>query len=483
MAWKFNHSEAMCFILSKQSYLSCAERLYDIYNRNITPYLCERITEDFESENSRKEVISRISTINILPKIVNKLSSAYKVSYERECQDKKLLEDTVTSLNLNRKMQLCNTFLNLFRIVAIEPVAGMKDGQLLPNSVSMLRVYPAHKFLLMDDNTIDNNVVCFIKIIGQAIKTTFDVSSRKDYTREVMVYEAYTETEYIQFDSEGIIEREDKSNLNEGDDENLMITKHNFGRIPVIWMTRDIVTTMPPVDDDTYRMVTLLPLLFSDLNYALKYKCFSILYTIGLTLSKGAFQPNSILKLDNDSNIPDEKGMLGQIEPKVAVSEMLEAIQAQYSMWLESRGIKINSLSNGASGNDMSGIAKAIDQGEVTEDVVEQRVILRDAERELFSLVGLFLGRNLEVTTTFSEVSLLPETNSEKNDRVIKKYEAGLTSWDDAVEQLNPEKNQAQMAALKAAIKSEKAEKEAKEREMKEESKKPEEKSDGMGIS
>jgi hypothetical protein len=243
----------------------------------------------------------------------------------------------------------------------------------------------------------------------------------------------------------------ERDEVKEGESK-LWIDQHNFGQIPVVWATRDIVTAMPPVDVDTYSMVTLLPLMFSDLNYAVKYKCFSVLFTIGLTLPSGSMQPNSILQFDNASKVPGEKGELDSISPTVAVEEMLSSIYAQYSLWLESRGIKMQSMARGGGVDNQSGIAKAIDQGEVTEDVVYQRKVFTQFERALFSLLAKFQGAAYEVATTFTEVSIMPETNTEKTDRIIKKLDANLIDWDSAVEQVNSEKNEKQIQEMKLRI-------------------------------
>lgn len=456
MAWEFNHQEAMAFINSKTEYLTVCEKLFDIYNRNLTPYLEERIDADMQSPNSRSECKSRLAPINILPKIVNKLSGVYSINPDRNIagMEAPAFTELLSRTNFDSDMRLANRFLNLFRLVAIEPVAAYNAelGRHIPNSISMLRVYPAHKFLLMDDGTIDKNVVAFIKIIGSSQKITADIYGKQS-VRNVMVFEAYTKDAFIKFDTEGICEKQ--VTLEDGTTKMVPdVSVNEFGEIPVVWFSRDIVTTMPSIDRDTYSMVTLLPLLFSDMNYALKYKCFSVMYTIGLSAPAGAMAPNSILKFDKDSAIiGDNQGELSQISPTVAVSEMLDAINAQYSMWLESRGIKMSSIGNGSTqSQNASGISKAIDQGEVTEDVVYQRDIMMIAENHLFNLMGKFLGVNLRVNTTFSEVSLLPETNTEKDNRIIAKLQNKLISWEQAIKQTNPEMTAKDLEEMKLDI-------------------------------
>jgi hypothetical protein len=120
-------------------------------------------------------------------------------------------------------------------------------------------------------------------------------------------------------------------------------------------------------------------------------------------------------------------------------------------MWLESRGIKLNSMGT-AQASNASGIAKAIDQGEVIEDVVYQRDIVTNCETKLFDLMAKFLGNNLKVSTSFSETSLLPETNTEKDNRIIMKLQNKLISWNQAIKQTNPELSTAQLEEMKLEI-------------------------------
>jgi hypothetical protein len=90
----------------------------------------------------------------------------------------------------------------------------------------------------------------------------------------------------------------------------------------------------------------------------------------------------------------------------------------------------------------------------VIEDVVYQRDIIMNAEEKLFSLMGLFLGNNLKVTTSFSETSLLPETNTEKDNRIIAKLQNKLISYSQAIKQTNPELTALQIEEMIAEIKA-----------------------------
>jgi hypothetical protein len=88
----------------------------------------------------------------------------------------------------------------------------------------------------------------------------------------------------------------------------------------------------------------------------------------------------------------------------------------------------------------------------VIEDVVYQRDIVTNCETKLFDLMAKFLGNNLKVSTSFSETSLLPETNTEKDNRIIMKLQNKLISWNQAIKQTNPELSTAQLEEMKLEI-------------------------------
>lgn len=417
----FNVKESLEFIKAHEEYLKVAEDMFNIYNRRISPYIKKRIDTDFAGTSTRTEAKTRISAINVLPKIVKKLSNVYKTQVIRTA-DNGVPEENVTRImdawKMENALANANRMLNLFRCVALEPIV----------QTNSIRVLPAHRFLVMGDGTIDNVMTQFIKIIGS--KMVGGVTT-------VTEYEAYTAEEFVRFDSNGnVIEQR----------------PNEFGVIPVIYATRDCVTLMPDVDDDTINMVTLLPLLLTDLNFAMKYQCFSIIYTMNLEAKNLTVAPNAMWNFKSDGGDGD-KGELGMLNPTVRAADMLDTIKAQYSIWLEERGIKISALEK-ASMDNLSGIAKAIDQADVTEDLKYQRGIFREIERGLFSTIGKLVSPSMEllISTSFHEETLVEETATEKVDRIIKKLEAQLMSWERALKEANSHMTDADIETMKAEI-------------------------------
>ena len=392
--------EILEFIKSKADYLKTAADLTDIYNRNLYPHLEARLQKDLQSEAAAREAMSRVSTVNILPKVVDKLSGVYKSAVTRTSGMQSTVDELTNSLKITRVMMDANRYLNLHRCVAIEPV--FTDSVL-----TKLRVIPADKFLVMDDGTIDGNITAFIKVMSEDS------------------FQVYTPEQFFMLDINGGVTE---------------VQENTFGFIPVVYIKRDCLTVMPPEDKDTIKMVTLLPLLLTDMNYALKFQCFSIVYTIDCDIKNMQLAPNAVWPLKASEGYGENaKPSIGTIEPKVAVSDILDALFTQYSMWFESRNLKLQSIERGAGGDSLSGIAKLLDNSDVDADIDYQKEIFAEAEAQLFTLIAqLKGGATSDVVVSFPKNQVIPEAPTEKVDRLVKEVNAGFTTKRMAVRAIHP---------------------------------------------
>ena len=117
-----NVAELLDYIKSKKEYLAYSYKLYDIFNKNLTPYVKERLSINFKSQTSREEAATRLAPINILPKLVNKLSKVYQHhDVEINTKYKTTLEEYKTKFSFSYRNDM-NKFLNLFSCCALEPV-------------------------------------------------------------------------------------------------------------------------------------------------------------------------------------------------------------------------------------------------------------------------------------------------------------------------------------------------------------------------
>jgi hypothetical protein len=282
------------------------------------------------------------------------------------------------------------------------------------------------------DGTIDNLMTEFVKIISsKKVRDGSDIIWENEY-------ESYTTEEFVKFSSrKNIIENQ----------------PNEYKMIPIVYKTRDCVTLMPEPDEDTFNMVTLLPLILTDLNFAIKYQCFSIFYTVNCKAKNMTISPNAVWNFESTGQDGD-KPELGMLSPSAKVEDVLKAIRAEYTMWLEEKGLKLDSLNQ--TSEQISGIAKAIDMADVTNDINYQRGIFVEAEKELLKLYGLMTtGREWEVDVGFETQSIFEETPSEKVERITKKLTFGLISKQRAIEEANAHMSKEAIDEMKKDIEKE----------------------------
>lgn len=415
---KIKIKELLTFIKSKSEYLDYSVRIDQIFNGNLSYYLKKRLREDL-SPASYNEAVSRLNTVNILPKLINKLSQVGQSSIVNPVGSKSF-EDAYHNLKLNKTMQLANLNLNLFNCVAIEPIVNADLS--ITN-----RVLDATQFLVYsDDTTNPNRITHFIKIISMNQSSAH--------------YAVYTDAEYVEFDHNGHV---------------LVEMDNVYGRIPFTYTTRNTTKLMPSTQIDMYEMVTLLPLMLTDSNYALKFQAFSIIYALDADPADMKLSPNAIWFLRSDEE--GKKPEIGSIKPSLAIDDTISSINIQYRLWLDTKNIKSNAI--GMGDKELSGIAKIIDDGDVSNDIDLQRELIEEAENSLLNLIRIKTNDiAYDGKVTYSKISRLPETTTEKNQRIISQLDAGLITRVDAIRQIHNFETSEEAMAYIELIKREKNE-------------------------
>lgn len=426
----FDVTETLAYLRENEKFFSVNQDLFNIYNKKITPYIEKRLDKDIKGDGTRNEAKGRISAINILPQIVAKKSNVYRTNCIRTMVSggsQKELDNLINTSNYKSSLELANKMLNIHNCVAIEPIVDK----------NYFRVVPANKFIVKGDNSIDNVMTEYIKII----KTKKESSS---YTNEMM---SYTMEEFVTFNSKGEV---------------IETIPNELGFIPVVYATRDCVTLVPEEDQDTLNMVTLLPLMLTDMNFAIKYQCFSIFYTVNCKAKNMTISPNAVWNFESTGQDGD-KPELGLLTPTAKVDDILLAISKQYNMWLEEKGLKFDAFDS-SSFQNISGIAKAIDKADATNDINYQRTIFQNMEKELLRQYGLMqYGREWIVDVSFEVQSIVEETPTEKVDRIIKKLDKNLISTRRAILEANAHMSEQSIADMMIEIEQERKQKELEE--------------------
>jgi hypothetical protein len=157
-----------------------------------------------------------------------------------------------------------------------------------------------------------------------------------------------------------------------------------YGTTPYVYANGSEDCVMPEVQTDNLDMAVLIPLLLTDLNYAVKFQSFSMFVAIGLKSKGVEISPNSIVEFDKDPG-SDGASSFETIKPTVDISETLSLASSQMSLWLSTKGIRPGQIGNDL-GTDKfaSGISKMIDESDTYEALKEQIVIYQNFEAQFW---------------------------------------------------------------------------------------------------
>lgn len=420
-------AEILQYYKDNKHYLSVNRVLFEIYNRKMKKYLEERVLADAETENAKKQILSRLSTVNILTKLVDKLSKVYLADVRRKNKEdieeiQQLIDNMEWKLKLDKKMAEANRLFNVSGCVAVELIQLDEEN--------ILRILPAHTFLPFSNHPDDDTILThFIKIIDDETLIIYD----ENYWYEVKNNNVIAEQE------------------------------HGLGRIPFVYINSNEYMLKPFEDEETLNMVLLLPLMLTDLNFALKFQSHAIVYGINVDATDLQMSPNSFWSFQS-TGMDGDKPMLGTIKPEVDSEKMLATIQTQFQLWLDTKNIKTQGF--GAESRvlaNLSGIAKAIDNADINDTIEKQIEIFKMAEYDLFDLFtkmhnsGLLLreyeyqkdiGEDFDPLLIFNRKPELIETKREKIEAEALKLDKKLTSRKRALLELYPDYTETEIENL-----------------------------------
>jgi len=407
--------------------------LFDIYEGSLLKYIEQDLQASF-SHQSFEAIKPRIAPINILKRVVDKLSTLYSKPPKRTVvngteQDKELLTWYEENMHMNANMNIANELFNLHKTVNLEPYVD----EMLPR----LRSVPSDRSYVISTDPVDpTRPTAWVKIMGRT----------KYKGEDVAILYIYTNDDFIPVTSSGDVI------------ENVLIESENLeatnvvGKIPSVYINRSYHCLIPPVDTDTLRMTKIIPILISDLNYAVMYQAFSLLYTIDVDTQNVNMSPNALWVLKGDG--PNAKPQVGTVKPEVDITEVSQFIMSQFSMWLQSKGIRPGTIGQLAGQADISGLSKMMDEMDTSEDRQKQVQHFIRAEAQFWSLITKHMhpywmaNRMIDTSLNFSAdckiVTEFPEQSAfvkrqEIIDSVIKELEKGLTTKKRAIGLINPD--------------------------------------------
>jgi len=316
-----------------------------------------------------------------------------------------------------------------------------------------LRAIPNDRFFVVSVNGIDP--------MSEDIFVTFEKGDNGE-----MVFYCYSDTEFLIVDSNEMIRSDlmakyDASGINP------------FGTIPFIYANASRFRLMPSGDKTKLCMSILIPVLLTDLNFAVKFQAFSILYSIDLDEQEVKLSPNALFRLKSDRTNPNSKPEIGSIKPEIDITEVLGLIQAEISLWLNSMGIRPGAVGQLTEDSFASGVAKIIDESDTydvrlelsdyfgcIEEITWQKIMYNMhpvwvKQMAIENVTQLFTPQ-LEVQTIFALTA--PTKDRAKLVKEVKdELEAGFITRMMAMKKLHPDLSDKEIEDLIIEIDSEKA--------------------------
>lgn len=379
------------YIKSMAEFTAMAVATLEIYNKNIKKHLVKKLETDISTEASRREAMSRLSTVNVLPKVVNKLAKSANRAILSSAGRQAQVDLFAEELKLDRVRSLSAKMLNLHGCV-LRQINGVGVVGQKP----FVRVISADKFLVYSNDEVDPLNVTHVILSYSSTYEVYTADNRK--LTLARTGEDYTEEPYPN-----------------------ALLQFNY-------LSRDTTDLMPQPAHDDYELVTLLPLLLTDANYALKYQAFSVIYTINAKAKEMTLAPSAVWNFDSTGEEGD-KPAIGTITPTSDTASVVRMLELQYQMWLQSKGIKSSGISSKT--ESLSGIAKWIDEGDVTEDIGYQRSLLAPAEAALFKVLGIE-----DVKLSF-EPDPIQETPTERQTQIVERLTNKLVTHEQAIKEAN----------------------------------------------
>lgn len=345
------------------------EEVLDIYEGNLLPYI-EQLMKDTLDDRYFQHIKHRILPINFIQKIVDKLAKSYSESPLRRADDMEFVEQYEQILDLDAKMGMAEEYSYLNKGYALKP-------KLTNRGEIKMDVIPFDKFHVIADDPSDKMLpTVFIEFLGK-VEREKTVKDREEIL-EVDCYIAYTDNEIIGFDEEGSWIPEIAEELN---------YTNPLGCIPFVYGNRGRSNIMPKQDTDFLRLAKVLPLMLSDINGAIMFQCFTLIYGIDVEFQDAKMSPNAIWDLRSDPK-SDKTASVGTLQPTVDSEKALNWFKNMLGLWLDSKGIDAGSITQLDSQDMASGLSKAMDELDTTEARKKSINKLAKEEKELFVLLA-----------------------------------------------------------------------------------------------
>jgi hypothetical protein len=417
------------YIEAHRNFLNHNREALEIYEGNLSKYI-QAVMKKTLSENYYETIKERLVPVNVLTRIVEKLSKVYANPVVRKSNYQEWVDEMSSMLDLDASMLSAEELSFLHKGYALQPYLD-------ENKIPKVRVLPYDRFLPFSDDPKDPcKMTGIIVLMGMC----------EHYGDRVNLYHYWSDTRFVAFTEKGVYDPDMFYN-------DQPITGNPIGRIPFIYGNRSKFGLIPLPDSDMVQLTKMIPVVLSDLAGALMYQCFTIIYGINVKSANLKMAPNAFWDIKADAKSDTGTPTIGTINPTADVDKILSYISNVFTLWLETKGIRVGSLGQLDSQNFVSGISKIIDEADTSEVRKKSMRFLQKEEKELWSLlvdinnywlesepdyVGPRIGDDFEISIEYSTVK--PQLSRKEEVETVKmEYDAGFIDEESLVERLYPE--------------------------------------------
>jgi uncharacterized glyoxalase superfamily protein PhnB len=432
MALKDKRNEIIEYVKSNASFLNKSAEALNIYEGNLLPYV-DNILRTSLSANYYNSIKDRILPINILQRFIDKVSTTYSKEPSRTSENPKAQEFVdfySQALDIDQSGTIADAYSHLFKGFAWEPYVD-KSGK------PAIRELSFNSFLVMSDSRINpEEETIFIKLMG-----------KKNSDDNSMLLHVYTDDEFDSFYMSG---EENTQDLIDNDGVNLI------GIIPFVYGKRQKNRLLPVLDSDMLKITKAIPVMLTDGAGAQMFQSFTQIYGINLSFENAVIAPNTVWSLKSDPN-SDVKPEIGTIKPEADTEKVVQFVTTIFTMWLESKGVRIGSMGSVDGGSASSGIAKIIDEIDVWEIRKKSQEWFEKDEKELWNVKlpkihnywiksgmvkpsevpGMMINDELDIKVKF-EAPKPMQTRMEEIAEIKAEIDLGVMTMEQAIKRLYP---------------------------------------------
>lgn len=225
--------------ISKQTdYLAHNAQLFNIYEGDLLTYVLEDLAKQLSAQ-SFESIKHRVSPVNVLKRLVDKLSKIYSKSPTRWLTaeneiDPELMTWYKKVLDVDTNFAISNEFFNLFKNTLLELYVGKRGPS--------MRVIPSDRFLVYSTDPIDPTCPThYIKLMGP-MPTKYKKQSKGNNQNSEFLFYIYTDTEFLPINQKGEIIQPIL------DEANNPLGINPIGKAPFVYINRSRHNLLPPPD-------------------------------------------------------------------------------------------------------------------------------------------------------------------------------------------------------------------------------------------